>query len=151
MKRGGERKPTWRASVQIHWVVLKKNIRSFSFPTTLYLSVRQPFDLIKCKTTFIFVFINVEKLFFKGQWCKKRSFSKTIVIRFLHVQNQWVAFNNDRFLQKCYNSFWKRSKRNKKQSINDHFQKRWTTLTESKRILRCHLLYLTIYLILVIY
>ena len=31
---------------------------------------------------------------------KKQSFSKTIVIRFLKVQNDWVVFKNDSFFQK---------------------------------------------------
>ena len=30
----------------------------------------------------------------------KRSFSKTIVIRFLKVQNEWVVLKNDRFFSK---------------------------------------------------
>ena len=54
---------------------------------------------------------------------KKRSFTKTIVIRFLKVQNEWVVFKNDRFFPKTKRSFLKTiEKRIKKRSLNDRFQ-----------------------------
>ena len=34
------------------------------------------------------------------------SFSKTIVIRFLKVQNKWFVFKNNRFFQKRSDSFY---------------------------------------------
>ena len=50
---------------------------------------------------------------------KKRLFSKTIVIRFLKVQNEWVVFKNDRFFPKTKPSFLKTiEKRNKKTTIS---------------------------------
>ena len=46
---------------------------------------------------------------------RKSFFKKTIVIRFLKVQNEWVVFKNDRFFPKTKPSFLKTiEKRNKK-------------------------------------
>ena len=70
-------------------------------------------------------------LFQKRSFLKKPSYKKTsqIIIRFLKVQNEWVVFKNDRLFPKTRRSFLKKiEKRNKKQSFNDRFQKRLTTL-----------------------
>ena len=49
-----------------------------------------------------------------NRFYKKRSFSKTIVIPFLKVQNEWVVFKNDSFFPKTKRSFLKTiEKRNK--------------------------------------
>jgi len=59
----------------------------------------------------------------------RKSFSKTIVICFLKVQNEWVVLKNDSFFPKKKRSFLKTiEKRNKKRSFNNRFQKRLTTL-----------------------
>ena len=61
---------------------------------------------------------NGRKLLFR-----KRSFSKTIVIRFLKVQNEWVAFKKRSFIPKTKRLFLKTiEKRSKKLSFNDRFQ-----------------------------
>ena len=67
-------------------------------------------------------------MFCKKQSYKKRSLivlKKTIVIRFLKVQNEWVVFKNDRFFPKTKQSFLKTIE---KTIVNDRFQKRLTTL-----------------------
>ena len=61
----------------------KENIQKFKLHHNFLPACKTTFDKIACKTTFI----NVEK----------RSFSKTIVFRFLKVQNEWVVFKNYRF------------------------------------------------------
>ena len=54
---------------------------------------------------------------------------KTVVIRFLKVQNEWVVFKNDCFYPKTKRSLLKTiGTRNKKRSFNDRFQKRLTGL-----------------------
>ena len=49
-----------------------------------------------------------KRLFKKNNRIKnghKSFLKKTIVIRFLEVQNEWVVFNNDRFFQKRNHRF----------------------------------------------
>ena len=59
-----------------------------------------------------------------------------IVIRFLKVLNELVVFKNDRFFPKMKRSFLKTiEKLNKKQSFNDRFQTRLTTLATPNKVI----------------
>ena len=59
--------------------------------------------------------------FFQTQsFFQKRSIFKTIVIRFLQVQNEWVVFKKDRFFPKTKQLFLKMIKKRNKKRLTIH-------------------------------
>ena len=82
---------------------------------------------------FFFKTIVFQKLVFKIQPYKKRS--KIVLKNDCFLKRslfEWVVFKNDRFFPKTKRLFLKTiEKRNKKQSFNESFQKRLTTLNQT--------------------
>ena len=104
-----EKKPTSKGICNSHWVIFKKTSRSS--PTTFKLHVRR--HLIKLH------FFQERSFLQKDRFYKvsltiiniiSKKISKTIVIRFLKVKNEWVVFKTICFPQKRNNHFWKRLK-----------------------------------------
>jgi len=59
--------------------------------------------------------------FFKrNRFFKSDRFFKTIVIRFLQVQNEWVVFKKDRFFPKTKQLFLKMIKKRNKKRLTIH-------------------------------